>query len=263
MGCRELPRGSPTVLICLIITPGITVHTIFALFESERMKVLIVEDDPELNRNIKDALHTEGIEADSVFDGLLAKKILKNTPYDCIILDINLPGMNGFELCQDFRLYNAVTPIIILTAFEELEDKVQGFKCGADDYLTKPFFMKELILRVQVWTKRKNFVVSQNTNYLLRADDILINTNTRKVTRQGINIDLTAREYHILEKLVVANGDLVPKRTLIKEIWGASMDFNTNTIEVYINFLRKKVDKPFGKDTIKTKVGFGYYLELP
>lgn len=225
-------------------------------------KVLIIEDDPDLNRNIRDAFIEEQMEADVAFDGFIAEKYLRKNEYDCIVLDINLPGKNGYDICSDYRKYNSVTPILMVTAFDELEDKIQGFNSGTDDYLTKPFYMKELIMRVQALIKRKNADNSQfeNTETLVYGD-LIIQTKTSKVIRQGVELTLTAREYQILLQLVLAKGELVLKRDLIKEIWGSSFDANTNTIEVYINFLRKKVDKPFGKDSIKTKIGFGYYLE--
>ena len=225
-------------------------------------KILIIEDDPDLNRNIKEAFNEEQIETDVAFDGLIAEKFLKKGNYDCVILDINLPGKNGYDICNDFRIYNTSTPVLMLTAFDELEDKVQGFNSGTDDYLTKPFYMKELILRVQALIKRRNAenLLPENSE-AVTFDDIVIHPKTTKVLRQGTELTLTAREYQILLRLVQAKGELVLKRDLIKEIWGTSFDANTNTIEVYINFLRKKVDKPFSKDSIKTKVGFGYYLE--
>lgn len=225
-------------------------------------KILIVEDDPDLSRNIKEAFNEEKIETDVSYDGLIAEKFLRKGNYDCIVLDINLPGKNGYDICADFRKYNTTTPILMLTAFDELEDKVQGFNSGTDDYLTKPFYMKELILRVQALLKRSNPENSQSeNNETISFSDILIYPKTSKVLRQGVELTLTAREYQILLQLVLAKGELVLKRDLIKEIWGSSFDANTNTIEVYINFLRKKVDKPFDKDSIKTKIGFGYYLE--
>lgn len=225
-------------------------------------KILIVEDDPDLNRNIKEAFNEEKIETDVAYDGFIAEKFLKKINYDCIILDINLPGKNGYDICADFRKYNTTTPVLMLTAFDELEDKVQGFNSGTDDYLTKPFYMKELILRVQALLKRSNPENNlQENNETISFGDIVIYPKTTKVLRQRSELTLTAREYQILLQLVQAKGELVLKRDLIKEIWGSSFDANTNTIEVYINFLRKKVDKPFGKDSIKTKIGFGYYLE--
>lgn len=223
------------------------------------MNILLIEDDQTLNQNISDTLKAEAINTTSLYDGLLAERMLKRNKYDCVIMDINLPGKNGFDLCKDFRLYNTQTPVIMLTAFSELDDKVQGFNCGADDYLTKPFYMRELLLRIHSLVKRRSF--TNNAVEIIMADDIVIYQNTKKVTRQNQEITLTPREYQILLKLAKNKGDIVSKNDLISEIWGKTFDANTNTIEVYINFLRNKIDKPFGKNSIKTKVGYGYYLD--
>ncbi len=226
------------------------------------MNVLLIEDDHTLSQNIADALKGEQLNVQAVFDGLLAERVMKKNSFDCIIMDVNLPGKNGFDLCRDFRLRDAQTPVIMLTAFAALEDKVQGFDCGADDYLTKPFFMRELIMRVNTLIKRYKSNGSKGTGNTITAGDISINDMQKKVFRQGKEIMLTPREYQILYKLAVNTGEIVSKTDLIKEIWGSSFDFNTNTIEVYINFLRNKLDKPFGKNSIRTKVGFGYYLDV-
>jgi DNA-binding response OmpR family regulator len=228
--------------------------------KSTNMKVLIIEDDHTLNKNISEALKAENYDVTSLFDGALAERIIKRETFDCIILDINLPGKNGFELCKEFRNSNLDTPVIMLTAFSELEDKIQGFECGADDYLTKPFFMRELLLRVNALIKRKGKNTNNNES-VFTFDDITLNDATKTVFRQGKEISLTPREYQILFKLIQQPGEVVAKADLVKEIWGNSFDANTNTIEVYINFLRNKLDKPFHKNTIKTKVGFGYYLD--
>ncbi len=226
------------------------------------MKVLIIEDDPTLNKNISDALAAENIIPESVFDGQLAERILQKDSFDCIIMDINLPGKSGFELCRNFRAFNSETPVLMLTAFSELEDKVKGYDCGADDYLTKPFFMRELILRVNSLIKRSQGNRSDSSkNNIIIADEITINLAQKSVSRQGKEIALTPREYQILQILCENKGEVISKNRLMEEIWGTSFDTNTNTIEVYINFLRNKVDKPFGKSSIKTKVGYGYYLD--
>jgi two-component system OmpR family response regulator len=224
------------------------------------MRILVIEDDPILNRNIQEALTAENYVVESVFDGLLAERLMKKEVFQCIIMDVNLPGKTGFDLCREFRLYNKETPVIMLTAFDELEDKVKGFDSGADDYLTKPFFMRELIIRINVLLKRVK-PVSPGGNDTIFAGDIIIRTQTRKVFRQGQEIALTPREYQILRRLCENKNEVVSKKDLISEIWGSSFDANTNTIEVYVNFLRKKLDKPFGRNSIKTKVGYGYYLE--
>jgi two-component system OmpR family response regulator len=226
------------------------------------MKVLLIEDDPTLSQNIKEALMSEKMVVECVYDGLLAERTLRKGEFDCIIMDINLPGKNGYDLCKDFRNFDTSTPVIMLTAFGELEDKVQGFDSGADDYLTKPFFMRELILRVKSLIKRHRQVSSKDPEKLILAvDDIILNDAQKKVFRQGKEIPLTPREYQILFKLMENKGEIVSKADLIAEIWGGSFDANTNTVEVYVNFLRNKLDRPFSKSTIKTKVGYGYYLD--
>lgn len=225
-------------------------------------KILIVEDDPELNRNLKDALTAENMQVETVYDGLLAERILEKQHFDCILLDVSLPGKNGFDLAQDFRMHNTSTPILMISAFSELEDKVQGYEMGADDYITKPFYMRELILKINSLIKRSQNVSVENTqNRIIIAGDLQLNTRLKEVSRQGIDIILTPREYQILEKLLESKGEIVSKQTLVQQIWGKSFDANTNTIEVYINFLRKKIDRPFGKESIKTKIGYGYYFE--
>lgn len=225
------------------------------------MKILLVEDDPTLNKNISEALKADGFAVTTIYDGLLAQRALKREQFDLVILDINLPGITGFDLCKQFRVADTTTPVMMLTAFGTIEDKLEGFHCGADDYLTKPFYMSELLVRARLLLKRNKPIPGgvQNT---ITADDIVLNDVQKKVFRQGKEIILTPREYQILYKLMERPGELVSKGALINEIWGSAFDANTNTIEVYINFLRNKIDKPFNKQTIKTKVGFGYYLDI-
>lgn len=224
-------------------------------------RILLIEDDPNINQNIRESLIREGFDVQAAFDGFLGEKILRKDTFDCVILDLNLPGKNGYDICRDFRKVNTSTPVLILTAFDEIEDKVQGYESGADDYLTKPFYMQELVLRVHSLLRRKVNATESPTAPIL-AGDIAVNTITKRVTRNDVEINLTPREYQILVRLLMARGEVVSKKELIEEIWGRNFDANTNTVEVYINFLRKKIDKPFGKDSIRTRVGYGYYLEL-
>ncbi|MDO5614743.1 MAG: response regulator transcription factor [Cruoricaptor ignavus] len=221
---------------------------------------MIIEDEITLNKNICEALLAENFLVETAFDGFLAERFLKKESFDCVILDINLPKKNGYDLCKDFRKYNTQTPVLMLTAFDELEDKIKGFDSGADDYLTKPFFMKELILRVNSLIKRSTIQTDNNAKEIIVYSDIQINTKQKTVKRQNQSVQLTPREYQILFRLCKNPGEIISKNDLIKEIWGTSVDINTNTIEVYVNFLRNKIDKPFGKNTIKTKIGYGYYL---
>lgn len=226
------------------------------------MRILVVEDEATLNKNISDALISENFRVESAFDGLLAERFLKKESFDCVIMDINLPIKNGYDLCKEFRKYNTQTPVLMLTAFDELDDKIKGFDSGADDYLTKPFFMKELVLRVNSLIKRSRNQKSNPTGEIIQVGDITINLNNKRVTLQNKEISLTPREYQILIKLSENIGEIISKKELVKEIWGTSIDINTNTIEVYINFLRNKIDKPFDRNFIRTKVGYGYYLKI-
>ncbi len=206
---------------------------------------------------------SEGFQCDVAFDGNIADRFLQKESYKCVIMDVNLPAKNGYQICKDFRTINTSTPVLMLTAFDELDDKVKGFECGADDYLTKPFFMRELLLRVQSLIKRsENHSQSTTQQKTIILGDIVIDTLKKTVTRQGSEIVLTPREYQILKRLCTTPSEIVSKEALIKELWGTSFSTNTNTIEVYINFLRNKIDKPFGMNSIKTRVGYGYYIEV-
>lgn len=225
------------------------------------MKILVVEDESTLNKNISEALSAENFLVESAFDGYLAERFLKKDDFDCVIMDINLPQKNGYDLCKEFREYNTHTPVLMLTAFDELDDKIKGFDSGADDYLTKPFYMKELIMRINSLIKRSQNQMYNKVQNLIKVTDITINTAQKKVKRQNIEVKLTPREYQILVKLCENPGEIVSKKDLIHEIWGTSLNVNTNTIEVYINFLRNKIDKPFGKNSIQTKIGYGYFFE--
>jgi len=225
------------------------------------MKILVVEDESTLNKNISEALSAENFLVESAFDGYLAERFLKKDDFDCVIMDINLPQKNGYDLCKEFREYNTHTPVLMLTAFDELDDKIKGFDSGADDYLTKPFYMKELIMRINSLIKRSQNQMYNKAQTLIKVSDITINTAQKKVKRQNTEVKLTPREYQILVKICENPGEIVSKKELIHEIWGTSLNVNTNTIEVYINFLRNKIDKPFGKNSIQTKIGYGYFFK--
>lgn len=231
-----------------------------------RHKLLVVEDDKIIGKNIQNALSEEGYQVDLIQDGLMASKQLESANYDALILDIKLPGRSGFEICRDFREKDSLTPILLLTAYDELEDKVEGYESGADDYLTKPFYLKELSLRIATLIKKREQITQPASNltpktHLLRYQNLELDLDQKKVLRKGEFIRLTPREFQILSTLIEAKGAPVSKRDLVKKIWGSSFDHNTNTIEVYINFLRNKIDKPYGSRLIKTRVGYGYYLE--
>jgi DNA-binding response OmpR family regulator len=223
-------------------------------------KLLLIEDDRIISKNLADFLTQEGFHVLHAFTGNEATSILKNDSFDLLILDVNLPDFDGYHICQEFRKYNTQTPILMLTAYDELEDKIKGFGMGADDYLTKPFFMVEVLARIKSLIKRAKKVDDQPA--LIWVEDLSIDISTNSVERSKQDISLTPREFNLLLMLAKAKGKIVTKKELNKEIWGGSLDEHNNTIEVYINFLRKKIDKPFSKQLIKTKIGFGYYLDV-
>lgn len=227
------------------------------------MKILVVEDDPILNKNIQIALEAEQYVVDVAFDGMLAERYLKKNNYDIVLLDINLPQKNGYEIAKNIRKNNTQTIIVMLTAFSDLDDKLLGFEAGADDYLTKPFFIKELLARLKTLQKRVTTQQSYSTkNNTITVADLEIDLDKKTVIRGQQTIVLTPREFQILKLLCTQAGAVVSKQELLQEVWGNSFDTQTNTIEVYINFLRNKIDKPFGSNYIKTKIGFGYYLDV-
>ncbi len=226
----------------------------------EPRHILIVEDDPILSRNVREAFLNEGFQVSDAVSAEAGALLVKETLPDLIVLDVQLGRMNGFQWLRELRKDGVSIPVILLTAYADIDDKVEGYDSGADDYLTKPFYMKELSLRVRALLQR-NMRQTPETREVLVRGDLELDPVTSIVTRQGTSIELTPREFQILRKLVEADGELVPKKELIREIWGRAIDINTNTIEVYINFLRKKIDKPFGKDSIRTRIGYGYYFE--
>lgn len=221
-------------------------------------QILIVEDDINIAADLKARLQTEGFFTEVVYDGLLAEKILMRQSFDCIVLDINLPGKNGFNVCKALRAQKITTPVLMLTAFGEVEDKLIGFESGADDYLTKPFYFNELLARIKSLIKRGSQYAE--TPQLATIEDLTIDLVAKRVTRSGNPIKLTVREFEILSILFNARGNTVSKKELIKKIWATNVEVNTNTIEVFINSIRNKIDKNHPVKLIHTRTGFGYYL---
>jgi DNA-binding response OmpR family regulator len=222
--------------------------------------LLLIEDDRIISQNLTEFLSQEGFRIQHAFSGKEALVLLDSSPFDLLILDVNLPDFDGYHICQEFRKRNTQTPILMLTAYDELEDKMKGFEMGADDYLTKPFFMVEVLARIKSLLKRSHKLPEQAE--VIWVEDLSIDMATNAVFRSKQEISLTPREFNLLVMLVKAKGKIVTKKALNKEIWGGSLDEHNNTIEVYINFLRKKIDKPFSKQLIKTKIGFGYFLDV-
>lgn len=220
------------------------------------MKILLVEDDLNLSNDLRHQLLVEKFEVETAYDGFVAEKLINRNVYDCILLDVNIPGKNGYELTKEIREKQIKTPVIMITAYGELEDKLSGFDCGADDYITKPFYFKELLARVNVFLKRSDNYILKNSS----VADLVVNHNKKQVFRGDIHIKLTPREYEIINILVEANGNPISKKYLLQKVWGTSFEANSNTIEVFINMLRNKIDKNFEPKLIKTRIGYGYYL---
>lgn len=223
------------------------------------MKLLIVEDEPKLISFIKRGLEENGFETDIAYDGNVGERLAKTGNYDVIILDINLPYKNGFEICSELRKNNINTPVLMLTALGTTEDKLHGFDVGADDYLLKPFEFLELLARVRVLSKRGTG--ETNATSILRFADIELDLNTKTVKRSDKPIDLTAKEFALLEYFLRNRKRVISRAELAEKIWDITFDTGTNVIDVYVNFLRKKIDKDFPNKLIHTQIGFGYVLK--
>ncbi|MBS1626758.1 MAG: response regulator transcription factor [Bacteroidetes bacterium] len=223
----------------------------------KQYRILLVEDEIKLATVIKQELIRAGFVVDIATDGLLAQELFMQNNYSLVLLDINLPGKNGRELCKIFRNTNADMSIIMLTALGEIQDKVDAFKLGADDYIVKPFYFEELIARIKASLKRTS--LSEDSTLSIR--DLSINLKTKVVSRAGTEIPLTAKEFALLVLLVKNQGKVISKQEIMGKVWDLNFDTGTNAIEVYINFLRNKIDKPYTDKLIQTKAGFGYFVK--
>ena len=221
------------------------------------MKILLVEDDPKILSFLRIGLESYDYTVDIAYDGTMGEKLAATRKYDVIILDVVIPGISGYALCKNIRNRNIMTPVIMLTSLDSLEDKLTGFECGADDYLTKPFSFQELMARIKALNRRnKDAIVGTE----LKIADLEIDTAAYKVKRGGKEIMLTSTEYKILELLFMNKGKVFERIVISEKIWGHYFNSGTNVIDVHINSLRKKIDKDFDKKLIHTKKGFGYVL---
>ncbi|MDI9863354.1 MULTISPECIES: response regulator transcription factor [Flectobacillus] len=224
------------------------------------MDILVIEDDLRVSELIKRGLEEQGFSATVAYDGVMGKKLALQHPYELIITDIILPKMDGLELCKQLREANLEIPIIMLTALGTTDDKLEGFDAGADDYLVKPFEIRELMARIRVLLKRQSKTPQTYSN-VLKYDELELNLQNKTVKRGEVDIDLTPKEFKLLEYLL-QNPERVLSRTEIAEkVWDTHFDTGTNFIDVYINYLRKKIDKSFEKKLIHTKSGMGFILK--
>ncbi len=222
-------------------------------------RILLAEDEPKLGQIVQEELTREGYHTDVAYDGLVAEKLFKEHQYSLVLLDVNLPYKNGLALCKEFREAKKSIPIIMLTSLGEISDKMDAFNLGADDYIVKPFHFNELFARIKVFLKRAEPGAEQSEK--INVADLEIDLLNKTVTRGTTNINLTAKEFALLALLAKSKGKIISKQDILEKVWGLSFDTGTNTIEVYISFLRNKIDKPFDTRLIHTKPGFGYFVK--
>jgi len=223
------------------------------------MKILIVEDERKVATFIKMGLEENSYVAEIANDGITGEKMAQDTRYDLFILDIIIPGINGIELCKRLKLINPDIPVLMLTALGTTDDKISGFDAGANDYLVKPFEFRELLARVKVLVKKP--VVTPIAGDILIVGDLELDLERKTARRSGAQIELTAKEFSLLEYFMRNPGRVLSRIDIAEKVWDIKFDFGTNVVDVYVNFLRKKIDKGYDKKLIHTRVGFGYVFE--
>ncbi|HVM90229.1 MAG TPA: response regulator transcription factor [Puia sp.] len=223
-------------------------------------KILIVEDERKIADTLKIGLAENGYYAEVAYDGLIGQKLLETHSYDLVIVDINLPGVNGYELCRFIRKRNVNLPIIILTSMNTLNDKIEGYNAGTDDYVVKPFEFRELIMKIRVMLRR-SMIENIPVGNFLRAADLEMNLDKKEVIRDGKKINLTAKEFQLLEYMLRNKNRMLSRADIAVNVWEMDFDSNTNVIDVYVSYLRNKIDKNFSEKLIQTQVGMGYILK--
>ena len=222
------------------------------------MKILVIEDEVQLADALCELLKRNMYSADVCYNGIDGLDNAMTGIYDCIILDIMLPGMNGIDVLRNLRNEKISTPVLLLTARSEISDKINGLDCGADDYLTNPFVTGELLARVRAVTRRKGEIVDESR---LEFNGLCLNKNTCSISCGGNDVKLSLKEYNVMEMLIANPGQILPKERIIEKIWGSESDVEYNNIEVYISFLRKKISSISADVQIKTARGIGYFIE--
>ena len=221
------------------------------------MRILVVEDEKHLNRIISEAVEDEGYSVDSCYNGLEALEYLACADYDVIILDIMMPKMNGLEVVRRLRSEGNNTPVLFLTARDAVADRVEGLESGGDYYLTKPFDFQELMAVVRVMTRK----YTGNRSNVYTIADLSLDSNTRTVTRAGKNIELTAKEFSLLEYMMRNKGVVLSREMIENNLWNYDYEGGTNVVDVYVGYLRKKMDTGFSKKLIHTVWGTGWVLK--
>lgn len=224
------------------------------------LKILLIEDEVKTLNLIKEGLEENKAQVDIAYDGQMGLTLAERNDYTLIISDIILPEMNGLTLCKTLREGGNNTPILLLTALGTTQDIITGLDSGADDYLSKPFEFSELKARIRALTRRGNAVIQKS--HVLRIADLELNVDTKAVRRGDKEITLTAKEFSLLEFFMNNVGRVISKVELAEKIWDITFDTGTNVIEVYVNFLRKKIDKDFDVKLIHTQIGMGYVMKV-
>lgn len=223
------------------------------------ISILLVEDEKKIAETLKKGLEEQNYQVEIAGDGDTGRLLFDNQNYDLILLDINLPGMNGYELLQHIRGVNQQVPVLMLTALSSTEDKIEGFNSGADDYIVKPFDFAELVVRIRALIKRAQQAAPVGKS--LRINDLVINLDSKEVSRAGKPIQLTAKEFQLLEYMIRNKNRVVSRADIALNVWDIDFDTGTNVIDVYVNFLRKKIDRDYEQKLIHTQVGMGYVLK--
>jgi two-component system, OmpR family, copper resistance phosphate regulon response regulator CusR len=226
----------------------------------EEIRILLIEDEKKIADTLSKGLSELNYQVETAYDGKIGLRMFESGDFDLIITDINMPGINGYELCKQVRGSNQYIPILMLTALDATDDKIEGFDAGADDYLVKPFEFKELVARIRALLKR---TLNQQlpTGKILTVADLELNLDSKEVTRSGKLVNLTAKEFQLLEYLMRNRNRVVSRGDIAERVWDIDFDTKTNVIDVYVNFLRKKIDKDHENKLIHTYVGMGYILK--
>lgn len=222
-----------------------------------QLKILLVEDDSQIASFVKLGLESNQFFVDVAYDGVMGEKLARQKKYDVIVLDVILPGINGFQLCKILRNNNIKTPILMLTSLNSTEDKVTGFDSGADDYLLKPFAFQELLARIKALNRRNSEMM---LSPVIKILDLELNTVSKRVKRSDREIKLTTLEYKLLELLLSHPGKVFERIEIAEKIWGTTFNTGTNFINVHINSLRNKIDKDYPNKLIQTVKGIGYVI---
>ena len=220
------------------------------------MRVLVVDDERRLARSLKVGLEAEGFTVDVAHDGIDGLWFAREHPYDAILLDLMLPGINGYQVCSALRAEENWTPILMLTAKDGEWDQVEGLDSGADDYLTKPFSFPVLVAHLRAIARRG----THERPTAIEIGDLVVDTISHRVRRGTVEVDLTVREFAVLAFLARHKGDVVSKRQILEAVWDIDFEGDPNIVEVYVGHLRNKIDRPFGREAIQTLRGAGYRL---